>query len=205
MTGTRPQSSSNSRELGCPTTASAVRSPWRQPLSEHGGLKDGLWRRHFFYCMILCISRIAVMCFKKKEKKRKRYVCKISVNYIRICRIKIKRVIFKGVDEMESIVKVSLYPRNYKDNLNRGPLIIQHKQYQRSLQHLLTSTSLMPLATYTVMYHKYSTLPLRLINLLFNFMEYFVSQRGCTYTAECFCQQICQVVFCSDFMYLDCP
>ena len=28
--------------------------------------------------MILCISRIAVMCFKKKEKKRKRYVCTIS-------------------------------------------------------------------------------------------------------------------------------
>ena len=37
-----------------------------------------------FFCMILCISRIAVMCFKNKEKKRKKYVCKISVYYIRI-------------------------------------------------------------------------------------------------------------------------
>ena len=78
MTGTRSQSSSNSRELGCPTTASAVRSPWRQPLSEHGGLKDGLWRRQFFIVWFYVLQELLWCVSKKKRKKRKRYVCTIS-------------------------------------------------------------------------------------------------------------------------------
>ena len=78
MTGARPQSSSNSRELGCPTTASAVRSPWRQPLSEHGGLKDGLWRRQFFIVWFYVLQELLWCVSKKKRKKRKRYVCTIS-------------------------------------------------------------------------------------------------------------------------------